>query len=153
MSIIKVWTSDGNWSEGVDGCDKVHLMKQAVLSECGYLDERYGKKISFDGRYYMGEYHDKDKHAYIQEIIYDDWLQIDNKAINQARLLDHNMRIDISGLDFKNANFFKMRLTTLRDMAENEETMSALYNKLIKLAKVPEKVNGGYCLFFMFSEE
>lgn len=153
MSIIKVWTSDGNWSEGVNGCDKIHLMKQAVLFECWYLKDRYSKEISFNGRYYIGEYHDKEKHAYIQEIIYDDWLQIDNKAINPAQLLDYDMNIDISKLDFKNANFFKTRLTTLREMAENEETMSTLYNELIERAKIPEKINGGYCLLFMFSEE
>jgi hypothetical protein len=150
MSTIKVWTSDGNWSEGVDGCDKVHLMQQAFFSECWYLKERYGKEISFDGGCYRGGYYDKDKKTHKQEIIPDNWLQIDNKDINPA---SHYMRKDFSGLDFKNANFFKMRLTTLRDMAEREKTMSALYNKLIELAKVPEKVNGGYCLFFMFSEE
>lgn len=153
MSIIKVWSSNGNWSEGVDGCDKIHLMKRAVLNECISLRERYGKNISFDGRYYIGEYHDKEKHAHVQEIIYDTWLQIDNHAINPARLINYDMQIDISKLDFKNANFFKMRLTTLLDMAENEEIMSALYNELIEQAKVPEEVNGGYCLLFMFCEE
>lgn len=80
-------------------------------------------------------------------------LQIDNKLIDVADLTVDEWNVNLSKLDFANAHFFKMRLTTLNEMAENEETMSALYNELIERAKIPEKVNGEYCLLFMFYEE
>ena len=40
MSIINVWTSDGDWSNGVDGCDKIHLMKRAIIVEYLIAGER-----------------------------------------------------------------------------------------------------------------
>ena len=149
MSSIKVWTSDGNWSASVNGCDKVHLMKEAILTECDIVIDRYSE-INFVS---PGHYEGVVKEDRIIESIPDCWLQIENKAINVGDLIDYDKKVDISRLDFANANFFKMRFTTLLIMAENEESMSALYNKLMLCAKLPEKVAKNYCLLFMFSNE
>ena len=80
-------------------------------------------------------------------------LQVNNKKISVTNLMDSDWNINFEGIGLTNAHFFKMHLSTLRTMAEEEETMAALYNKLIECAKVPGKVSENYCLLFMFSAE
>lgn len=152
MSSIKVWSSDGNWSGSVNGCDKVHLMKEAILTECRIAEERCHRKWDYNIDRYEAEIRFKDgRRGY--KTIHESGLQIDNKLIDVANLTANDWNVDLSKLDFANANFFKMRFTTLLIMAENEESMSALYNKLMLCAKVPEDVADDYCLLFMFSNE
>ncbi|MBO4488955.1 MAG: hypothetical protein J5741_04780 [Bacteroidales bacterium] len=154
MSRIKVWTSDGEWSKSVKGCDKIHLMKEAIACECSIAkDECKGKKeLCFDLCRNATVINKKDG-TKTTKTIHRSKLQIDNEAINVAELMDEEWKIEYYKLDLKNASFFKMRLSTLREMAEEEETMSAVYNRLIDLAKVPEEVTENYCLLFMFANE
>ena len=94
-----------------------------------------------------------------QKRIHESGLQIDNKAINlkylvsEYRVFREFREIDFKKIDLKSASFFKVHLSTLRTMAEKEKTMSAVYNKLIEQAKVPEKAPKSFFLLFMFSEE
>lgn len=152
MSIINVWTSDGDWSNGVDGCDKIHLMKRAIIVEYQIADERC--KGNFEE--WVDIYEPGDVYidgTITKKRIHESGLQIDNKAINLKYLVSEYSEIDFKKIDLKSASFFKVHLSTLRTMAEKEKTMSAVYNKLIEQAKVPEKAPKSFFLLFMFSEE
>lgn len=153
MSSIKVWTSDGNWSEAVNGCDKIHLMQGAIKMECSlareFCNEKRLELSLYEGR--LEKYDDGYEEFVIAQSI--SGLQVDNNEIFLSRIIDSEWVVDIEHLGLSNARFFKMRLSTLHKMAEKEKMMSAVYNKLIHLAKVPEKVSEGYCLFFMFYHE
>lgn len=158
MSIINVWTSDGDWSNGVDGCDKIHLMKRAIIVEYQIAGERC--KGNFEE--WVDIYEPGDVYidgTITQKRIHESGLQIDNKAINlkylvsEYRVFREFREIDFKKIDLKSASFFKVHLSTLRTMAEKEKTMSAVYNKLIEQAKVPEKAPKSFFLLFMFSEE
>ena len=158
MSIINVWTSDGDWSNGVDGCDKIHLMKRAIIVEYQIAGERC--KGNFEE--WVDIYEPGDVYidgTITQKRIHESGLQIDNKAINlkylvsEYRVFREFREIDFKKIDLKSASFFKVHLSTLRTMAEKEKTMSAVYNKLIEQAKVPEKAPKSFSLLFMFSEE
>ena len=152
MSSIKVWTSDGDWSEAVEGCDKVHLMKEAIACECSIAKDNCKGKKELCRDLFVGIIKEEDG-SKTEKVFHMSCLQIDNKAIDVAELMDEEWKIDYYKLDFKNASFFKMRLSSLCKMAEVEERMSVVYNKLIDLAKVPEKRSEDYCLFFMFANE
>jgi len=152
MSTIKVWTSDGNWSEGVDGCDKVHLMKVAIMIERDIAYENCnGKWLDYNDLFNAAFEHPDGTITHGQ--IHHSGLQIDNKTVDLRYLLDDNWNIDFKCVELKNASFFKMRLSTLRKMAEENEIMSAVYNELIERAKVPEKAPKSFFLLFMFSDE
>ena len=158
MSFINVWTSDGDWSNGVDGCDKIHLMKRAIIVEYQIAGERC--KGNFEE--WVDIYEPGDVYidgTITQKRIHESGLQIDNKAINlkylvsEYRVFREFREIDFKKIDLKSASFFKVHLSTLRTMAEQEKTMSAVYNELIEQAKVPEKAPKSFFLLFMFSEE
>ena len=149
MSNIKVWTSDGNWSEEVKGCDKVHLMKEAVMFECRLARNEELPDITD----YVIEHKDGTK---THGTDHRSGIQIDDQAISVTTFLDEKQNINFKYLDkqeYPNASFFKMRLSTLKGMAEEDDIMSALYNKLIECAKVPAKAPKSYCLLFMFADE
>ena len=149
MSSIKVWTSNGNWSEPVNGCDKIHLIKEAIERECSIAKIKY-KEDHFrlaEREVTWVPYGPDD------EFFYNSGLQVDNKEITLSYLINEYWHVDFKLLDLSNASFFKMHLSTLEEMAKEEKIMSAVYTKLINLAKVPEKVSKGYCLFFMFAKE
>ena len=147
MSSIQVWTSDGDWSEKVGGCDKIHLMKKAIETECRIVQQNCDKYASGRDLYVViEEFEDGTK---TRETIHNSGIYIDAEAIDVIEI----MTKDFKGIDLSNASFFKMRLSTLRTMAEEEETMSAVYNKIIDCAKVPVKVSRDYFLLFMFSTE
>lgn len=150
MSSIKVWTSDGNWSEAVKGCDKIHLMKKAIELECSNLhhDCKKNRSLIHAKDIFVISCSDGEVEYYCRS-----GLQVDNEVIDLDRLIDSEWQIDFENVSLSDASFFKMRLSTLREMADAEETMSAVYNKLINLAKVPEKEAKNYCLFFMFANE
>lgn len=152
MSFINVWTSDGDWSNGVDGCDKIHLMKRAIIVE--YLIA--GERCEWNFEEWVDIYEPGDVYidgTITKKRIHESGLQIDNKAINLKYLVSEYSGIDFKKIDLKSASFFKVHLSTLRTMAEQEKTMSAVYNKLIEQAKVPEKAPKSFSLLFMFSEE
>ena len=152
MSFINVWTSDGDWSNGVDGCDKIHLMKRAIIVE--YLIA--GERCEWDFEEWVDIYEPGDVYidgTITKKRIHESGLQIDNKAINLKYLVSEYSGIDFKKIDLKSASFFKVHLSTLRTMAEQEKTMSAVYNELIEQAKVPEKAPKSFSLLFMFSEE
>ncbi len=155
MSSIKVWTSDGNWSASVNGCDKVHLIKEAILTECNIAKERCNGNWDLFSECSGEEYDvvESDTKDLLFECSSSVGLQINNKTINIYYLTDSKWNVDFKNIDFSNTYFFKTRLTTLREMAKKDKLVSALYNRLIECAKLPEKVAKNYCLLFMFSNE
>lgn len=142
MSTIYVWTSEGDWSEWpLYGVDKVHFMEQAILDEC--------KKIylAFDGKW-----KDFDKsHCF--------WLEgfrVDEKIIYTEELIefiDNRWVFKVSKLNeiLSNAKVFEMPLYTLRNMAADDDHLSAAYNFLIEAADIPSDAPDNYRLLFMFS--
>ena len=151
MSSIKVWTSDGNWSEPVNGCDKIHLIKEAIERECSIAKKKYkGDRLILSAEEVTWGCYGPDDKPYR---IFNSGLQVGNKEIALSNLIDEDWCVYFERLDLSNASFFRMHLSTLEEMAKEEKTMSAVYTKLIHLAKVPEKVSKGYCLFFMFANE
>lgn len=160
MSKITVWTSKGKWSEEVTGCDKIHLMKHAIKKEAEKF--RDAPKSKKGGELEITDVercllcHKDGTTAYFTK----HWsgIQIDNKRIDLSNILDYYNNIDNDKLNeyireqkFSHANFFTIKLSTLKEMAEEEKTMTKLYEQLIKLAEVPEK--GVERLMFMFEEE
>lgn len=157
MSKITVWTSKGRWSEEVNGCDKVHLMKQAIREEAVKFNEapadykKLGDVIRADIRHKDGT----------MGHITDHWsgIQIDNKLVDMSVFFDYNKKnLDHNFLNkyireqkFSDVCFFTMKLSTLQEMAEEEKTMTKLYERLIELAEVSEK--GVSRLMFMFEDE
>ena len=158
MSKISVWTSDGYWSDEVRGCDKVHLMKKAIECEAyKFRDARKKDKDLHDVQECRNKYKDGTVGYSVNH-----WsgLQIDNKRIDMtwADFLDYYNNLDsvklkkfIHEQNLLNASFFTMHLSTLQEMAQEETTMTALYERLIELANVPDK--GVSRLLFMFEAE
>lgn len=77
MSSIKVWTSDGNWSEPVNGCDKIHLIKEAIERECSIAEKKYkGDRLILSAEEVTWVRNGPDDKLYG---IYNSGLQVDNK--------------------------------------------------------------------------
>ncbi len=156
MSKITVWTSKGRWSEEVNGCDKVHLMKQAIRKEAKKFNEAPADYKEL-GDVRRASIHYKDG---TMGHITDHWsgIQIDNKLVNMSVFFDYYKNLDHDILNkyireqkFSDVCFFTMKLSTLQEMAEEEKTMTKLYERLIKLAEVSEE--GVSRLMFMFEDE
>lgn len=156
MSKITVWTSKGRWSEEVNGCDKVHLMKQAIRKEAKKFSEALADYKEL-GDVIRAAIHHKDG---TMGHITDHWsgIQIDNKLVNMSNFFDYNKIFDhdffnkyIREQKFSDVCFFTMKLSTLQEMAVEEKTMTKLYERLIKLAEVSEE--GVSRLMFMFEDE
>lgn len=151
MSSIKVWTSEGDWSTPINGCDKVHLMKEAIKFEFLRLTEE-------DYDLYLSDVTDADGKK-TSETVHQSKLQIDNKLVDLAEFRDDEGYFDERVLDvfrrkmMPQASFFKMKLSTLNGMAKEDTVMANLYNKIAACAKVPSAAKKDYCLLMMFEDE
>lgn len=151
MSSIKVWTSDGDWSTPINGCDKVHLMKEAITYECLCLP-----KEDYDLYTSVVTYEDGTKTS---ETVHKSKLQIDNNLIDVAKFRDDDKNFDDRSFSvlgqqmIPQATFFKMKLSTLNGMAEKDAVMTDLYKKIVECAKVSSTAKKDYCLLMMFEDE
>jgi hypothetical protein len=141
MSTIYVWTSEGDWSWPLFGVDKVHFMEQAILDECKEIYSAFdGKWKDFDKSYcfWLEGFRVDEKTIYTKEFI---------------ELIDNQWEFKVSKLNeiFSNAKVFEMPLYTLRNMAADDDHLSAAYNFLIEEAAIPSDAPDSYRLLLMFS--
>lgn len=129
MSIIKVWTPEGNWSkEEVYGLDKVHLIKCAV---------RFGvDDIRSDGEPHFELNHNELTES---DLIGDD-----------LDLLD---RLDPRLYKLSESKSFLMPLAVLKCMADRKSYLQEVYKRLLELAKVPVGAGKDYHIMLKFENE
>lgn len=143
MSKITVSKPNGQWSEPIYGLDKIRLMKSAIQYEYTATNYWYDRvcKTDFGKDYTLCE------------------LEINGQEIS-ARFMDEYPIIDDDKIiwsffnkDLTKAKFLKMRLATLKEMADNATYLKSVYNALIEMAEVPTPTPEGYCLTFRFEAE
>lgn len=87
-------------------------------------------------------------------------LEIDGQEFN-ARFIDRDPVIEnnicwplfYKKKNLSKAEFLKVRLSTLIEIANNSTYLKSVYNKLIEKAEVPTPTPKGYCLTFKFADE
>lgn len=135
MSKIRVWTSDGQWSDLISGLDKCYLIKKSIQTayEPGREFEEGDSLEGFeiDGR-----------------IIHDDFFDDNGFLPEEWRKLKSEHNIDIA-----EAKSFIMPLKVLEKMRDKDPTLSAKYDQIISAVGVPETVPAWYCLMMRFWDE
>jgi hypothetical protein len=140
MSAIQVRDPKGNWSEKVQGIDKLYFIKQAIITEYRVLYERT-----------EGDYFEEASVGVCvdgKDILLSD---ITNKGKEWA--------IDFSAVEdiLTNARFVEVDEATLHQMSREDECLSAFYKKLVEYANIPpsEKTDyfDGYGILLKFSDE
>ena len=126
MSIIKVWTPNGNWSkEEVCGLDKVYLIKCAVSLGVEY--------ICSDGEPHF---------------------ELDNKALTESDLIGDGLdRLDPRLNRLSESKSFLMPLTVLKCMADRKSYLQEVYKRLLELAEVPVGAGEDYNIMLKFENE
>lgn len=135
MSKIRVWTSDGQWSDLISGLDKCYLIKKSIQTayEPGREFEEGDSLEGFeiDGR-----------------IIHDEFFDDNGFLPEEWRKLKSEHNIDIA-----EAKSFIMPLKVLEKMRDKDPTLSAKYDQIISTVGVPETVPAWYCLMMRFWDE
>lgn len=143
MSKISVLKPNGQWSEAIYGLDKICLMKSAIHFEYTATHYWYDRVCNIDD--------------YAKDYILCE-LEIDAQSVS-ARFMDdypvEDNRIIWAFFkkDLAKAKIFKMRLSTLKEMAEYATYLKPVYDVLIELAEIPTPTPEGYCLSFKFENE
>jgi hypothetical protein len=140
MSAIQVRDPKGNWSEEVQGIDKLYFIKQAIITE--YRDFYEQTEGDFFEDASVG-------------------VCIDGKDILLSEITEKGKEwaIDFSSVEdiLTNARFVEVGEGTLHQMAREDECLSAFYKKLIEYANIPprEEIDyfDGYSLMLKFSDE
>lgn len=150
MSIIKVYTSNGNWSEAVVGLDKSRLIKDAIRSMCLCYDSRTKelideplKDFEIDG---LGLSDDFDRNA-IERFVDDDGKIIDIDCF-WRRFNSANKHVNV-----RDAKTFKLPLDTLKFISNKHRYLTPIYDEIISLALVPAPAPKDYCLLLKFEDE
>lgn len=138
MSKIKVWTSDGEWSKEVEGLDKIHLIKRAIL-----IGTKRFKKYPFEGYEIDSlELYDEIGIIYSGEDDEDYFKEVDELI---ARGIHRS--------NFKEAKTFKLPLDKLLEIKGSDRLCTPLYDELLTAAKVPSTASKDYCLLLKFEDE
>lgn len=143
MSKIRVWTTDGQWSDEIKGLDKVYLIKKSILSQyapeesweyssdydiCLSGFELDGHSLSpddFDGSHY------KEKEW--------EWFW----GAFQGR----------TSIQFSQVRFFTLPIVALKSLQKKDTSLSDKYNQIISSAKIPSATPRGFCIFLRFEDE
>lgn len=144
MSAIQVRTPKGNWSKSLQGLDKLHFMREAIITEYRDIYEM------FEGNYAEAE------NAPLN-------ISIDGKAllVNDVTDSREGMQwvIRLTSIEemLSNAELFEVGENILHQMSNEDECLSAFYRKLIEYADIPPRAEDdyfdGYILMFRFSDE
>lgn len=144
MSAIQVRTPKGNWSKPLQGLDKLHFMREAIITEYRDIYEM------FEGDYAEAE------NAPLN-------ISIDSKdlLVNEVTDSREGMQwvISLTSIEemLSNAKLFEMGENILCQMATEDEYFSAFYKKLTEYADIPPRAEedyfDGYILMFKFSDE
>ena len=144
MSAIQVRTPKGNWSKPIQGIDKLHFMREAIIGEYREVYELFG-----------GDYNEAEDAPL--------GISIDGKDLLVKEETDSRegmqWAISLTAIEemLSNAKLFEMGENILHQMANEDECLSAFYKKLIEYAEIPPRTEdddfNGYILMFRFSEE
>lgn len=140
MSAIQVRDPKGNWSEEVQGIDKLYFIKQAIITEYRDLYEQM-----------EGDFFENTSVG----------VRVDGEDILLSEITDKEREwaIDFSAVEdiLTNSKFVEIWESTLHQMAREDECLSAFYKKLIEYANIPprEEIDyfDGYSLMLQFSDE
>jgi len=144
MSKIRVWTSDGRWSDEISGLDKVFLIKDAIRRQL-YLISYEDAVAALEGfeinHYRVSDFLDSDGDYYNE-----DGIVIDE---NEESILSSLNR----ELPLSQAQSFIMPLAVLKQMQSKDPSLSAKYNQIISAVKVPTPTPNHYCILMRFEDE
>ena len=144
MSRIRVWTSDGRWSDEISGLDKVFLIKKAIRLSL-FLTCYEEAVDSLDGYEINGcpvsDKLDDNDSLYFKDNIVDHELE--------EIVLDRLCR----SLQLDQAETFVFPFDVLKRMKKDDLSLSAKYDQIISAAKVPAPTPKHYCLFLRFMDE
>ena len=133
MSRIRVWTSEGKWSEEIVGLDKVDFIKTVILREYCPDDNEDYVLLEIDFTSITTGIFD----AYSYEHDIDSFLRKFENELREERMALSEVKT------------LKVRLSTLKRMTSHPY-LSAAYNAIIAAACVPATVPAGYCLLLKF---
>ena len=141
MSKIRVWTSEGEWSEEVVGLDKINLLKRALLYAWPTEDE-----YDDDGQFLLENYSFNDNRSLILEP-YDENFELDYPW---RHIKDSNNKIVL----LKDIDSFQLPLYVLKQLRDDPKYsyLYAVYDSLIKAAKIPSGIKVS-CLRLLFEDE
>lgn len=144
MSRIRVWTSEGKWSEEVVGLDKVNLLKRAFLYAWPTEDE-----YNEDGKFLLENYSFNDNRPLILEP-YDEDFEFDSPWRHIKDSADKDGKI----VRLEDINSFQMPTSVLKHLRDDPKYpyLSGVYNELIEAAKIPSGINV-LCLRLLFEDE
>jgi len=144
MSKIRVWSSDGQWSDEISGLDKVYLMKVAIRRQCileNYEDAVESLKGFEINHYPVSNFLDTDHDYYYEDGVVD--------REKEERFLSHlNNELPLSQVES-----FIMPLAVLKGMQKGDSSLSAKYDQIISAVKVPTPIPNGYCILMRFEDE
>lgn len=137
MADIRVWTSQGQWSNDViTGLDKIDLIKAAIMQEyCPNYDEDYElggleiDHISLSSENFDADDYENDLNAF--------WRKFEGEFKSET------------GKKLDSAVTLKVRLSTLNRLAADSH-LSTAYKAIIAAACVPTPVPANYCLLLKF---
>lgn len=137
MSKIKVWTPDGEWSNEVEGLDKIHLMKKAIRMASNFVEEIPDpfEGYEIDNGMISSDFEMKPS---IPDFYFDFW-----------RNFNHANGGDI----ISKATNFKLPLCDFKSLIKYDSLCAPLYNELLSAAKIPATASKDYCLLFKFVDE
>ena len=145
MSRIRVWTSEGKWSDEIRGLDKVYLMKTAILKQCCLTNEVDASE-SLEG--FEIDY------RWVADALW----QLDDSDYYIDNIVDHEkderfIRLVNKQTPFKDAKFFIIPLAVLKEMQKDDPSLAAKYEQIINASKAPSPAPKGYCLMLRFENE
>lgn len=141
MSKIKVWTSQGKWSEEIVGMDKIHLMKEAILLACNCVDENE-EPIEHPLQDFE-----------IDSIALDD--DFDKELDSNADRVFFWSRFSSAnpGIKLAEAKSVKLPLGILKIISKEVSYLTPVYDEIIRKAILPSPTPGNYCVILKFEEE
>lgn len=144
MSKIRVWTSDGRWSDELSGLDKVFLIKKAIRLRL-FLTCYEDAVEALEG-FEMNHY------------LVSSFLDMFGDYYNADGIVNHeNEELILSSINrelpFSQVQSFIMPLAVLIQMKKKDLSLSAKYDQIISAAKVPTTPPKGYCLLMSFEDE
>ena len=145
MSRIRVWTSEGKWSEEVVGLDKIFLLKHAIRYAWPEDDEFE------NGKYRLKDYSFNDNQPLIIKGPYNEDFEGEGPW---RHILDPNDKVDDKILHLADINSFQMPLSVLKHLRDDPKYpyLSDVYNELIEAAKIPSGIKV-VCLRLLFEDE
>ena len=142
MSKIRVWTTDGQWSDEIQGLDKVYLIKKSIL--LNYAPEEYWDSSGYDTCLAGFELDG-------QPLSPDDF----NGSHYKEKEWEWFWRTFQGGtrIDFSKVRFFTLPIVVLKSLQKKDTSLSEKYNQIISSAKTPAAIPNGYCLILRFEDE